>query len=117
MKQVIKFVVVALISAMFGAGIAYATLIDDQKAQYLADMRSLADLLALTRDRAKELDQKWASLGFGSGGAHEFIQADIDATAYSGLTTTELTSCVTTAQAFETWYTAGHDDNMEQIRQ
>jgi len=92
-------------------------LIDDQKGQFLNDMRALADLMTLIRERASALDQKWSSLGLGSGGANEFIQADIDATAYSGLTVAELTATVTTSQGFETWYAAGHDDNMEKIRQ
>ena len=91
-------------------------LIDDQKGQFLTDMRALADLMTLIRERAKSLDQKWASLGLGSGGANEFIQTDIDGTAFNGFTVAELTACVTTSQGFETWYAAGHDDNMEKIR-
>lgn len=92
-------------------------LIDDQKGTFLSDMRTLANTMDNVREQAKSLDQKWASLGFGSGGANEFIQTDIDATAFNGLTVAELTSCVTTAQAYETWFTAGYDDNMEKIRQ
>ena len=92
-------------------------LIDNQKSQFCIDVRAMADLMALVRERCRSLDQKWASLGFGSGGTNVIIQADIDAVPeFSGLLVAELTACVTTAQGFETWFNAGHEDNIEKIR-
>jgi len=90
-------------------------LINDQKSQFLTDMRALAELLDLVRKKAKELDQKWNSLAFGSGGANEFVDGDMTGTTYDGLGVTALTACVTSVQGFETWYNAGHDDNMQKI--
>jgi len=112
-----KIVGLILVLVIGFAGLVGAALIDDQKATYLSDMRTLANMMVEVREYAKQMDQKWSSLAFSSGEANEFIQADIDATSFSGFTVAQLTSCVTTTQAYETWFNAGHDDNMEKIRQ
>jgi len=113
MKEKIVGLILVIVIGFFG--LAGAALIDDQKATYLSDMRTLANMMNDVREYAKNMDQKWSSLALGSGGANEFIQADIDATVFSGLTVADLTATVTTAQAYETWFDAGHDDNMRKI--
>lgn len=93
-------------------------LIDDQKASIVSATRTLANEMARVRDMARGIAQKYASLGLGSGGANELMQADLDAmSGFSGLTVAEYTACITTAEAYETWINAGHDDNMQKIRE
>jgi len=91
-------------------------LINEQKTQFMTDIRAIADLMVLVRERARALDQKWNSLAFGSGGANEFVAADLTGSLFDGLGITNLTNVVTTLQAFETWFNAGHDDNIEKVR-
>jgi len=115
MKQICICLVVLSIALT-----ASAALIQTQKQTYIDDMRQLAEKFDGLRTEAAAMTQKWNSLGFTTGGANEFTQLDIDGPTgeypYAGLTVAELTACVTTAMAFETWYDAGHDDNMQKIR-
>jgi len=100
---------------------ASASLIESQKNSYLNEVRAVANDVDALRTQAREAVQKWNSLGFASGGANEFVQSDIDGPTgeypFAGLTVAELTACVTTLIAFETWVDAGHDDNLQKIRE
>ena len=103
MYKKIVFATVFVVLLVIFAGSASAQLADDQKAATLNEMRNLSMELCKIRTQVDELAAKWQALGYASGGANPFTQADIDAVAtYAGLPLADVQAIIAAFGGFRT---------------
>jgi hypothetical protein len=84
--------------------------IDKQKTRYLEGQQTIKQMFDELREKVRQLTQNWNSNGLATAFQIEDLAGD-----WAGLVVQDIIDGQTTIQAFETWFDAGHDDNMEQI--
>ena len=87
---------------------------DTQKANFLKEMDGLGNKIQTVRQISRDLVDTYYGVGLQSGAPNELTQADVDATAYAGVTLQEIYNVIGSLESLEAFLVT-HDENLFKV--
>jgi len=90
-------------------------IITAQKQNWLTEAREAAIKMESLRAELISIMQNWTARGYATGAADPIVEANFAGTIFEGMTAAQVNNVASTFAGFETWFTAGQDDNISKI--